>query len=235
MGANVLVAHQPAYLPWSGYFSRLIDAEELVLLDHVQFTERGWQNRNHIRGPAGPVRLTVPVRRQFGQSITDTQIADDGWAERHWRSLAQTYTRAPFWQTHRGALEAVYRTPWTRLAALNEALIRLMLDAFGLPLPMVRSSDIGPAGRGTEMLIDLCGRRGATRLRVGTGALAYLDHDLLARRGITVEIATYAHAPYGSSRGWRPGLSAVDLLLHEGPGALAVLRAGARTETKACA
>ncbi|MET9887157.1 WbqC family protein [Streptomyces sp. NPDC006430] len=235
MGGDVLVTHQPAYLPWPGYFSRLTDADELVLLDHVQFTERGWQNRNYIRGTTGPVRLTVPVRRSFGQSIADTRIADTVWARRHWRSLAQTYGHAPYWPAHREALEALYRTPWTHLADLNEALLRLLLEAFGLPSTVVRTNDRPPAGRQTGMLIDLCKQRGATRLRVGTGALAYLDHGLLAEHAITVEVATYSHPRYGRALGWSPGLSAVDLLLHEGPNALSVLRAGARTETKAFA
>ncbi|WP_338673887.1 WbqC family protein [Streptomyces sp. SCSIO 30461] len=229
---GVLVAHQPAYLPWPGYFSRLTDADELVLLDHVQFTERGWQNRNYIRGTPGPLRITVPVRRRFGQRITDTRIADTAWAGRHWRSLVQTYGRAPYWPEHGEALGAVYRTPWTHLADLNAALLRLLLDSFGLPMAMVRTSDLPPAGRQTDMLIDLCRQRGATRLRVGTGALAYLDHRLLADRAITVEVATYSHPPYGSAPGWQPGLSALDLLLHEGPNAASILRAGARTETK---
>ncbi|WSX06213.1 WbqC family protein [Streptomyces sp. NBC_00987] len=232
MDGHVLVAHQPAYLPWPGYFSRLIGAGELVLLDHVQFAERGWQNRNHIRGNAGPVRLTVPVRRHFGQSIADTRIADGSWAGRHWRSLAQAYARAPYWPDLRETLDAVYRTPWTHLAGLNEALLRVMLDAFGLPLPMVRTSELAPAGRQTDMLIDLCRKRSATRLRVGTGAPAYLDFGRLAEHAITVEVATYSHPEYGTAPGWRPGLSALDLLLHEGPNALSILRAGARTETK---
>ncbi|MEU7354830.1 WbqC family protein [Streptomyces albidoflavus] len=232
---GVLVAHQPAYLPWPGYFSRLADADELVLLDHVQFSERGWQNRNYIRGAAGPVRITVPVRRRFGQSIADTRIADATWAGRHWRSLTQTYGRAPYWPEHREALEAVYQAPWTHLADLNEALLRLLLDAFGLPMEMVRTSDRPPAGRQTDMLVGLCRRRGATRLRVGTGALGYLDHRLLAEHAITIEVATYSHSPYGRAPGWRPGLSALDLLLHEGPNAASILRAGARTETKVSA
>ncbi|MGW2183257.1 WbqC family protein [Streptomyces sp. NPDC001732] len=233
--SDVLIAHQPAYLPWPGYFSRLADADELILLDHVQFSERGWQNRNYIRGAAGPVRLTVPVRRRFGQSIADTRIADGAWAGRHWRSLAQTYGHAPYWLEHREVLEAFYRMPWTHLADLDEALLRLLLDAFHLPVAMVRTSDLPPSGRQTDMLIGLCHQRGATRLRVGSGALAYLDHHLLAEHAITVEVATYSHPPYGSAPGWRPGLSALDLLLYEGPNAASILRAGARTETKASA
>ncbi|MFJ2744796.1 WbqC family protein [Streptomyces sp. NPDC087440] len=237
MAAPVLVAHQPAYLPWPGFFSRLVDdAEELVLLDHVQAAERGWQNRNFIRGTdrsGAPVRLTVPVRRSFGQSIQDVRTADDTWRARHWRALTETYRHAPYWPLHQEALEAVYGTPWSQLAPLNEALLRLLLDAFGLPVPLVRSSQLAPVGQQTDMLIDLCRIRGASRLRVGTGALGYLDHARLAEHEITLEVATYCPAAYGSGRSWHSSLSALDLLLHEGPRTLDVLRAQARTETKA--
>ncbi|MCB5908099.1 WbqC family protein [Streptomyces pinistramenti] len=237
-GPRVLVAHQPAYLPWPGYFSRLLDGvDELVLLDHVQFSERGWQHRNLVRNPAGPqpLRLTVPVRRRFGQSITDVEVADEPWAARHWRTLTQTYARAPYWGDHRSALQHLYERPWQRLAELNHALLQLLLDAFRLPVQLVNSSALRPRGGQTAMLVDLCHRRDATVLRVGTGAAAYLDHPLLAEHRIRVETATYTHPRYGSARGWMPGLSALDLLLHEGPNAPSILRAGARTNPKATA
>lgn len=49
----VLVAHQPAYLPWDSYFSRPLDGDEVVLLDHARFVGRGPQPRNVIRAPRG--------------------------------------------------------------------------------------------------------------------------------------------------------------------------------------
>ncbi|MFE6385248.1 WbqC family protein [Nocardiopsis dassonvillei] len=64
----VLVAHQPAHPPWGSYFSRLLNVDELVLLDHVQFIGHGPQLRNVIRAPrrGRRLRLTVPIRRGFG-------------------------------------------------------------------------------------------------------------------------------------------------------------------------
>ncbi|MDT0307648.1 WbqC family protein [Streptomyces sp. DSM 44917] len=235
---RVLVAHQPAYLPWPGYFSRLLDVHELVLLDHVQFSERRWQHRNRVRssGDGPPVRLTVPVRRRFGQTIRDVQVADEPWAVRHWRTLQHAYGRAPYWAAHRDELAALYARRWRRLAEVDEAFTRFLLDALGLPVRLVRSSELAPAGRSTAMLADLCARTGARTLRVGTGALAYLDTGLLADHGIGVQISTYTHPAYGAGhRGWAPGLSVLDLLLMEGPAAAEVLRAGARTETRVAA
>lgn len=227
---RILVAHQPAYLPWQGYFARLLDVDRLVLLDHVQFAERGPQHRNWIRGPHGERHLlSVPVRRsgRFGQSIREVEIADPRWAQRHWRTLEQVYHRAPYFQDLRDELCCVYQHPWTTLHEVNDALIRLLLEVLGLPVRIEHSSMISPVGRKTAMLIDLARRTGASLLRVGTTAPRYLDATLLAQAGISVEIISYTHHPYPQGPGsFLPGLSALDLVLHQGPAARNVLASG---------
>jgi hypothetical protein len=228
-GTAVLVAHQPAYLPWCGYFSRLLDVDRLVLLDHVQFAERGYQNRSYVRSPnGGRLRLTVPVRRRFGQSISDVLIAgDEPWAARHWRTLTQAYAGAAHWDDCASRLKPVYAKPWTHLADLNAALIQVLLDALGLPVTLLRSSNLNPAGARTGMLIDLCRKSGASVLRTGTGATRYLDRALLEANGVSVEVATYHCPAYPQGRGpFTPQLSVLDLIANTGPAAAEVLQAG---------
>ncbi|MGC5000720.1 WbqC family protein [Streptomyces sp. DT195] len=229
MGDRVLVAHQPAYWPWCGYFSRLLDIGELVLLDHVQFAERGWQHRNTVADRDGrPVRLIVPVRRDFGQRLTEVRIAEPDFRERHWRTLSETYRRAPHFNRYADRLQELYARPWTHLVDLNEAVTRLIVDALDLDVTLVRTSGAPPSGTKTAALVDLCRRHQANVLRVGTGAGAYLDADLLDESGIRIEVAAYDHIPYGRARSRPSGLSVLDLLMHEGPRARAVLTSGAR-------
>jgi hypothetical protein len=225
----VLVAHQPAYLPWHGYFSRLLDVRRLLLLDHVQFAERGWQHRNYLRDRRGRrVRLTVPVSRHFGQPINAVRIADPRFARRHWTTIQQCYHTAPFWDDYRTDLAALYGHTWAHLADLNIALTRLFLDALHLPVALQRSSTLAPTSRATAMLADLCAATGTTVLRVGTGARHYLDHQMLTSAGITVEIADYRHPPYPQGPGpFVPELSILDALLHVGPATVDLLQRGA--------
>ncbi len=227
---RVLVAHQPAYLPWQGFFARLLDVNRLVLLDHVQFSERGRQHRNWIRAHDGDRQLlSVPVRRsgRFGQSIGEVEIADPRWAQRHWRTLEQVYHRAPYFDDLRDELRGIYQHPWTTLHEVNSAFIRLVLNVLGLSVRIERSSVLRPAGRRTEMLIGLARRTGASVLRVGTGAPGYLDAGVLTEAGISIEIASYTHHPYPQGQApFLPGLAALDLVLHQGPSARSVLAAG---------
>lgn len=240
---DVLVAHQPAFLPWLGYLARLTDLRRLVLLDQVQFSDRGWQHRNYIRGTHGNAQLLgVPVRRRFGQPIHQVRIAPETWQARHWRTLTQAYGRAPYWPDWAESLQAIYRRHWEYLIDLNEALLRLLLDGFGLQVALVRASTLDPVGHKSAMLIGLCRRTGTRVLRTGTGATGYLDASMLTQAGISVEIATYQPPPpgdapsspdtNGSAINVRTGqaipLSALDALLHHGPNAHHLLTAGAQ-------
>jgi hypothetical protein len=232
MADTVLVAHQPAYLPWGGYFARLLDVSRLVVLDHVQFSERGFQHRNRILRPGGGAQwLTVPVRRRFGQPLDEVVLAEQPWARRHWRTLLQNYGGTPFWDLYADPIAEIYGRPWTHLVDLDLALIRFVLDALDLSVELVRSSAIGPAGSRTAMLIDLCRRTGAETLRSGTGATGYLNAADLDVAGISVEVATVTAPPYRQVGGgpFTSNLSVLDLLLHHGPHARAVLAEGAAT------
>src|SRR5262249_11031495 len=53
--------HQPCFLPWLGYLDRMARSDLFVLLDHVQFERRGYQNRTPIRMEGEQRWLTVPV------------------------------------------------------------------------------------------------------------------------------------------------------------------------------
>jgi hypothetical protein len=230
MTADVLVAHQPAYLPWPGFFSRLLDVDRFLLLDHVQFSRGGWQQRNYVRTAAGRQLMTVPVIHRAGQPISQVRICGDRWRLRHWRTITQAYCRAPYYGQWSEQLEAIYARSWERLADLNVALIGLLLDAFGIRLRLLRSSQLEPTGRSTNMLASLCELTGSTILRVGTGAAGtggYLDQALLSDVGVSVEVASYTGCPYPQVfRGFTGGLSALDLLLNCGPKAREILAEG---------
>lgn len=226
---RILVAHQPAYLPWGGYFARLVDVNELVLLDHVQFSERGYQHRNHIRAPrGGPLRLTVPVRRRFGQAISEVEIADPGWSRRHWRAITESYRHAPYWRYYADRLEEVYRSRHRRLLDLTTALTELFLDALEIPAAITPASALSPEGRRTDLLIDLARTRAADILRVGTGADRYLDRSALRTAGIGVEVIRYSTLAYRQGPGpFTPNLSVLDMLMWTGPRTRDLIHAGA--------
>ena len=60
----ILTIHQPEYLPWMGFFTKLLYADVYVALDTVQYRHKHFQNRNRIMTANGERWLTVPVHKR---------------------------------------------------------------------------------------------------------------------------------------------------------------------------
>jgi WbqC-like protein len=101
---------QSCYIPWKGYFDLINDVDEFILYDDRQYTRRDWRSRNRIKTAQGTQWLTVPVlvRGRYHQRIDETQVAESGWAERHWKTIAHAYGAAPFFATHGPVFEEAY-------------------------------------------------------------------------------------------------------------------------------
>ena len=227
----ILVGHQPNYLPYPGFFHKIAQADLFVIVDNVQFVKRGpfgWMHRNRIRTPDGWMWLTVPVitKGRFTQKILDVELDPDApWARKHWRSLEWSYRGAPHFAAYADRFRAVYERPWKRLAGLNEAVIREMMGAFGIGVPVERAGARGVEGKSTGYVVNLCRAFGATVYLSGVHGRDYLDPAPFAEAGIELRFQEFAPPVYAQCQpgGFVPGLSAIDLLFNCGPECLKVL------------
>lgn len=230
----LFAAHQPHYLPWLRYLHKIAAADVFVLMDDVQYTKNGWQNRTRIKGPMGPVRLTVPVNAALGQRIREVKPAGGGWTRRHLAALDSCYGGAL--RPLRARLEQKLAAGSTAtLASLNEGILRLLLDAFGIRTRLVLSSQLEVEGRGSERLAAIGRALGADSYLTGAFALeAYLDPRPFHAAGIEVVVQRW-ESPHYEQRfpraGFVPDLSALDLLVVEPKEGLELLMSGGEVVT----
>lgn len=229
--------HQPQFLPWLGYLDKIDQADVFVVLDTVQYKKHEWQNRNRIRTAQGWQWLTVPVRHTFGQRIHEVRIDETSdWRARHLRALVLSYGKAPFQQRYAEGLRRLYARSSDRLATVNLATIRWLLEGFGITTPLRLASEMMLREEPTDRLIDICRAVGATRYLAGAGARAYLDVPRFEASGIALDVQEFQHPTYPQCYApFVPGLSAVDLLLNCGDRALTRLRESRRSPVSASA
>jgi hypothetical protein len=218
--------HQPQYLPWLGYLDKIDQADLFIVLDTVQFKKNEWQNRNRIRTSTGWQWLTVPVLQRFGQRITDVAINPTvSWQAQHVRALELHYARAPFCHQYLPGLRLIYEQEWKKLCDLNLAVIRWLLDSFGISTPLRCASEWTVTEEPTDRLIDLCRAVRASRYLAGPGADAYMEKPRFEASGVRLEMQAFHHPLYKQIyEPFEPNLSAIDLLFMQGPEALAALR-----------
>ena len=237
--AKTVVITQSNYIPWRGYFDLLRSADEVVLLDSVQYTRRDWRNRNLIKTPNGTEWLTIPVevRGRFEQSIDETRIADVDWAAKHIRAIELAYARAAHFDAVSpwlfDLLRGVAREPL--LTNVNEKLLRAFCSYLSITVPIRRDHEVSERGalrrmEPNERLIAILKAVRATRYLTGPSARAYLDVDLFTAEGIEVDWITYDRYPAYSQlwSDFEPHVSIIDLILNVGADAPRYLQRSAR-------
>jgi WbqC-like protein family len=218
--------HQPHFLPWLGYLHRMAQVDVFVLLDHVQFERRNYQNRTMIRMNGEARWLTVPVvQRSRDERIVDKEVDNrlDGakwWAPNHYLTLRHAYRDAAFFGDYAAGFKRLFETRWEKLVELNQAGLDLLREAFGIRTRLMRSSQLAVQGARAELILNICRAVGASTLIAGMGgSRGYLDADAFARAGVRIEHHNWMHPEYpqAGEGSFIPGLSAIDLLFNCGP------------------
>ena len=118
----IVTAHQPAYLPWLGYFDKIARADVFVFLDDVQFEKNSFINRNKIKTAQGGQWLTIPVRSKghTDDTLRTTRVnAEVPWREKHLKAVALNYKKAPFFEQRYPKLESLYNSDEELLSELH--------------------------------------------------------------------------------------------------------------------
>jgi hypothetical protein len=216
----IVAVHQPQYLPWLGYFDKMIQADVFCYLDNVQYKKNEWQNRNRIKTARDWQWLTVPVSYRFGQKINEVKINNTvSWKRKHLQALITNYNKAPFFKDYIDFFEAVYSNDWEFLSELNVYLIDQICKMLNFQEKQtVLASTLSLGDDPTERLIDICKALGGDTYLSGPDGVKYMSLEQFRQKGIKVIVQAFRHPEYPQLFGeFMSHLSVVDLLFNCGP------------------
>lgn len=223
--------HQVGYLPWLGFFDQIHRCDAFVLHLDVQYDRHSWRNRNRIRSSHGPVWLSVPVfsRGRFGQSLKEVKVDNHkGWALKHWKTLRDSYRRAPYFNSYAGFFESILlKRTWRNLVDLDLEIILWCVRELGIETEIILSTDLSSKATKTDGVISICRELGATDYLSSSAARVYLDEQELHQANIQFQYQDYLHPRYSQVyEGFIPYMGIPDLLFNAGPESLAVITRG---------
>lgn len=214
---------QSNYIPWKGYFDLINMVDEFVLFDQVQYTKNDWRNRNQLKTKQGVQWLTIPVRhKDSDQKIIETKVADLKWSSKHWRTIQQNYSKAPYFKEYKEIFEGFYlNNNEEYLSQINYQLIKIINQILGIDTVITWSSDYELVEGQTEKLLGICKQAGADTYLSGPAAKDYFDEDLASQEAIQVEWMDYSGYPEYKQlhEPFEHGVTILDLIFNEGPNA----------------
>ena len=160
----ILSAHQPAFLPWPGYLSRIRKADKFALVVGVQYEEKSFTNRNRIKTEGGVKWLTVPVkgRGKRHRAIRDVAVVEDPhWKKKHLKTIRHAYSKAPRFEENWPKIEALYGRFDGGLWNVCLTNLRFWLNEYGMG----------------EKLILVCGNKILQkRKKLNPGVIGHVDN-----------------------------------------------------------
>lgn len=231
---TLVAIHQPTFLPWLGWWDKLLRADVLVLLDDVQFSKKGgtWMNRVRMLVGREPRWVTVPVDRAYTgtRRVREMRIDESQpWREKILATIRGSYARAPFAEEVLPVVDDAFATQTDRIVELNERAIGLFADGLGLDTSkLVRQSELGVSGDGTRLLVELCRAVGGDGYLSGDGADGYLEEEVFAAAKVDLTFQDFTPPRYPQPvTGYVSGLSVIDALMSCGwRGTADLLRSG---------
>jgi hypothetical protein len=221
---------QPAFLPWLGFFELALKADRFVLLDDFQFSVQSWHQRNRLFvGKRSVDWYSVPVRHDsYGRPLNEAVIDESKpWRKKMGKRIAQSYSRAPYYDSINPAVRAWLDAPVESLAELDIGFIMIVLRLLDSDTEIVRSSRHSSEAVRSARVLELLRSLGATRYLCARGAFDYMREDEnFPVVDIEVVFQRFAALPYAqvnSPDEFVPQLSVLDALMNVGPEATRAL------------
>jgi hypothetical protein len=189
-------------------------------MDNAQYDKR-FTNRNRILAPTGPIWLTVPIDKsqKFGKNAEVRVNNSLPWKQEHWKKLSYSYRNAKWFATYGPFFEEFYERDHEKLVDVDIETTEKLMQWLEIKIQVIRESELGVEGQGTERLVNICKAIGADTYVSGIGGRNYMEDRLFTDQQVKLEYQQYRPVPYRHRfvDEFIPDLSVVDMLFNMGP------------------
>lgn len=124
-----------ACLPNVEFLCWMAHAPQAWIEVHETYPKQTCRNRYAIMSAAGPMVLSIPVKRPMGNHTPLKDVLREEpakWVNLHWRAIESAYNKSPFFLYYRDAYENIFRNPPDKLIDLNRQFLDITLKFCGL-------------------------------------------------------------------------------------------------------
>ena len=217
--SKAVVIHQPDFLPYLGFFHRLLNADLLVILDNVQFLREGWHHRDKIKIYNGVKWHNLKINKApLCTSICDIFLLNDTkWINNNLNQIKEAYRKAEFFDEIYPYIEKLYSKKFTKMIDVNLFSIEILMELFDIKIQIKYSSEYNILTKSNDLVVDILKQVDATHYLSGVGSKDYFKKEPFEKANIEVIWQDFKHPVYPQLHGeFIPYLSSIDLLFNCG-------------------
>tara|TARA_Y200000002_G_scaffold383102_1_gene403225 strand:+ start:5738 stop:6394 length:657 start_codon:yes stop_codon:yes gene_type:complete len=185
---------QPYFLPYVGYFQLINNVDEFILLDDVNYINKGWIDRNKIKINNSDFYFKLQLEKKSqNQLIKDLNLIDDNkWKNKFLRTIKNNYSKSQnFDEVFTILKKIIFFNERNLVDYLENSLIEI-LNFLKIPKKLKRSSEILENNllKGEDKIIGLCQKIGATEYINLPGGKNYYNKENFFKKNINLKFIT---------------------------------------------
>lgn len=210
---------QPYLFPYIGYFQLMNCVDEFIVYDNIEFTKKGWINRNRILVNGSDHLIGFPLKKASDYLHVKDRFLADSWPDEKKKlinRLSEAYRRAPHFKQIMPLLEQLLSYSNLNLFSFTLNSLQQLKDYLGIKADIIVSSSlsIDHQLKAQEKVIALCKAREANLYLNPIGGLELYDAEAFRQQEIELKFIKTTNVSYQQfGNNFVPMLSIIDVLM----------------------
>jgi hypothetical protein len=180
---------QPYFMPYIGYFQLINSVDKFVIYDNIQYTKKGWINRNRILANGKDQLITLPIKKDSDYLNVVERELSESWDKDKSKMLnviKASYNKAPYFQETFELISKCLNNPEANLFRFIYDSIVLINDHLEIKTPIVISStiDADHALKSQDKVLSLCKEQNADVYINSIGGVELYDKETFKQNNI---------------------------------------------------
>ncbi len=210
---------QPYFFPYIGYFQLINAVDEFVIYDNIQYTKKGWINRNRIMVNDEFAYITLPLKKDSDfLNVKDRFLAGTWEVDRKKmiNRISESYQNAPFYSNAFPMIEFCIMYNDGNLFNFLLNSIQLTMDYLGIRTKLIISSkvSINHYLRNQDKVIAICKSQNASVYVNPIGGLGLYDKEIFKTNLLELHFQKSNQITYSQfNNEFIPWLSIIDVMM----------------------
>lgn len=214
-----LAIMQPYFFPYIGYFQLINAVDEFVIYDNIQFTKKGWINRNRILVNQKDDYITLPLKKDSDYLNVNQRLLSDTWSvdrKKMLNKILESYKKAPQFEPAFTLFEKCLMIEESNLFDFIHNSLKETLQYLSISTNITVSStiEIDNQLKSEEKVLAICKAQNATTYINPSGGIELYSKERFERNGINLQFQKSNPINYLQYKNeFVPWLSILDVLM----------------------
>lgn len=183
---------QPYFFPYIGYFQLINAVDIFVIYDSIEFSKKGWINRNRILVNDKDYVFTLPLKKDSDFLNVDERFLSDNWNSdkiKLLNKIKEAYRKAPFYNDVIVILEDALNYEDKNLFDFIKNSLIKVLDYLEIKTKIIQSSevDFDNSLKNQDKIIAICNAMNAKTYINPIGGIELYDKEVFKASGIELQ------------------------------------------------